>query len=92
MGAGGERWPLPPPGAGALTTCKTLFNLNPLINISNHTSPSTEGENRKHTSAVGSLSHLRKERVCTEEGEIDEVVLKTAYYITVMAISVLPYY
>lgn len=33
-----------PHGTGALTTCKTLFNLNPLINISNHTSPSTEGE------------------------------------------------
>lgn len=40
----GELWPFPPPGTGALTTCKTLFNLNPLINISNHTSPSSEGE------------------------------------------------
>lgn len=39
-----EIWPFPPPGTGALTTCKTLFNLNPLINISNHASPSSEGE------------------------------------------------
>lgn len=44
LGEEGELWPFPPPGTGALTTCKTLFNLNPLINISNHTSPSSEGE------------------------------------------------
>lgn len=44
LGEEGELWPFPPPGTGALTTCKTLFNLNPLINISNRTSPSSEGE------------------------------------------------
>lgn len=72
----------PPNGTGALTTCKekALFNLTPLINISNHTRPSTEGEEEEHTSRVGSL---RKERACEkrrgkkkkkrEETESDEV-------------------
>lgn len=44
-GEKGELWPFTPVGAGALTTSITLFNFNPLINISNHTSPSSDGEN-----------------------------------------------
>lgn len=49
------------PSTGALTTWK-LFNLNPLINISNHRSTSAEGIKR-HSSAVGSVYHPWKERV-----------------------------
>lgn len=66
LGEEGELWPFPPPGTGALTTSKTLFNLNPFINISNHTSPSSEGEKRKHTSGIGSLSYVWKEGMCVK--------------------------
>lgn len=44
-GEKGELWPFTPVGTGALTTSITRFNFNPLINISNHTSPSSDGEN-----------------------------------------------
>lgn len=66
-----------PPGTGALTTCKTLFNLNPLINISNHTSPSTEGEKENLPLVlVHFLTSGKKECVCVceEEREIEEEV------------------
>lgn len=75
-------WPLPPPGTEALTTCKTLFNLNPLINISNHTSPSTEGEKENLPLSVGSLSHLWKERVCVwrgNRGRSQVILIKKGY-------------
>lgn len=44
-GEKGELWPFTPAGAGTLATGIALFNFNPLINRSNHTSPSSDGEN-----------------------------------------------
>lgn len=44
-GEKGELWPFTPAGAAALTTSITPFNFNPLINRSNHASPSSDGEN-----------------------------------------------
>lgn len=54
------------PGTGALTTCETLFNFNPFINISNHTSPSTEGEKENIPLVlVYFLTSGKNECVCT---------------------------
>lgn len=46
-----------PPSTGALTTCKTLFNLIPSTNVGNHRSPSNEGE-KENIPLVSNVSVL----------------------------------
>lgn len=58
----GELWPFPPPWyRSSHNLKKTLFNLNPLINISNRTSPSSEGEKEKVSLVFAHLLTARKE-------------------------------
>lgn len=63
-GEKGERWPFTPAGAGTLTTSIALFNFNPLINRSNHTSPSSGGEN-----TPPALVHFLEGVCCKREGK-----------------------
>lgn len=62
-GEKGELWPFTPAGAGTLTTSIALFNFNPLINRSNHTSPSSDRENTPPASV-----HFLEGVCCKREG------------------------
>lgn len=63
-GEKGKLWPFTPTGADTLTTSITLFNFNPLINRSNHTSPSSDREK-----TPSELVHFLEGVCCKREGK-----------------------